>query len=122
MINSDLYIPGVYFELKGQVLANNSVVIIDTIGENNDALLCMTNKESCCGTLPNRLGEFYYPNGDQVPIRKLGQGFYRNRGDQLIRLNRRNGIMSPTGSYSCEIPDEDGVTQKIFVNLAIAQG
>ena len=107
-----------YFELKGKRFDNNSMVSILAIGEGDNALLCKTNKQDCCGTLQNRFGEFYYPNGVRVPIRIAGQDFYRNRGDQLIRLNRRGGASSPTGKYFCEIPDADGVTQKIFINIA----
>ena len=106
-----------YFELKGVRYDNNSAVNIYAIGEGDNALLCKTNKQDCCGTLPNRFGEFYYPNGVRVSIRIAGQVFYRNRGDQHIRLNRRDGASSPTGKYFCEIPDTNGVTQKIFINI-----
>ena len=106
-----------YFELKGKRYENNSAINILAIGEGDNALLCKTNKLDCCGTRPNRFGEFFYPNGVQVAIRIAGQDFYRNRGDQLIRLNRRGGANPPTGKYFCVIPDADGVTQKIFVNI-----
>ena len=108
---------GVYFELKGKVYANNSFVNIVDIGEDDEALLCKTDKAECCGTRPNRFGEFYYPHGAKVPIQKAGQGFYRNRDEQQIRLNRRRGVMTPTGVYCCEIPDSSGVMQKVFINI-----
>ena len=72
---------------------------------------------NCCGTLPNRFGQFYYPNGVQVPVSNAGQGFYRNRGNQVIRLNRREGATSPTGKYRCEIPDASGEMQNIYITL-----
>ena len=109
----------VYFELKGERYENNSMVSILAIGEGDEALLCKTNKQDCCGTVPNRFGEFYYPHRVHVPINSARQGFYRDRGDQLIRLNRRMDTSSPTGRYCCEIPDADGVTQKIFINIII---
>ena len=109
---------GVYFELKGERFDNNSVVNILAVGEGSSALLCKTNKQDCCGTVPNRFGEFYYPHGARVSIYITGDGFYRNRGNQMIRLNRRDGISSPTGRYSCEIPDASGVTQKLFINIS----
>ena len=59
---------GVYFELKGERYDNNSVVNILAIGEGSSALLCKTNKQDCCGTLPNRFGEFYYPHGARVSL------------------------------------------------------
>ena len=94
------------------------MVNILAIGEGDNALLCKTNKRDCCGTVPNRFGEFFYPNGARVPINNAGEGFYRNRGNQLIRLNRRDGISSPTGRYCCEIPDADGMTNKVFINIS----
>jgi hypothetical protein len=112
-----LLIVGVYFELDGEVYKNNSVVSISDIGEGDEALLCKTDKVECCGTIPNRFGEFYYPNGVGVPIRNQQQGFYRNRGEKQVRLNRRRGIVSPTGVYRCEIPDSNNVMQKLFVNI-----
>ena len=110
-------ITGVYFELRGETYANNSVVNIVDIGEGESALLCKTNRESCCGTPPNRAGEFYFPSGIQVLIRKSGQGFYRDRSTQQIRLNRRQGVNSPTGVYHCEIPDAGGEMQGLFIKL-----
>ena len=76
------------------------------------------NKRDCCSTVPNRLGEFYYPHGGRVSIYITGDGFYRNRRNQMIRLNRRDGVSSPTGTYLCEIPDVSDVTQKIFINIS----
>ncbi len=106
-----------YFELNGEVYKNNSFVRISDIGEDDEALLCKTDKVECCGTIPNRFGEFYFPDGVRVPIKRDGQQFYRNRGEQQIRLNRRRGIMSPTGVYRCEIPDSNNVLQKVFVTV-----
>jgi hypothetical protein len=107
----------VYFELKGERYDNNSEVSILSIGEGDNALLCKTDKQDCCGALPNRFGEFYYPQGVRVPINSVGEGFYRNRGEQLIRLNRREDTSSPTGRYYCELLDANGENQKIFINI-----
>ena len=96
---------------------NNSEVSISDIGEGEEALYCKTDKEVCCGTVPNRFGLFYYPSGVQVPISRAGQTFYRNRGEQLIRLNRRGDTLSPTGKYRCEIPDASDITQNVYITL-----
>ena len=108
---------GIYFELKGNVYLNNSAIPLANIGEGTNALFCKTDKVDCCGMRPNRFGQFYYPNGVQVPINIHRHGFYRNRGEQLIRLNRRQGITSPTGSFRCEIPNADDVMVKIYITL-----
>ena len=106
-----------YFELNGNIYYNNSILSLKEVGEGESALYCKTDKVECCAAQPNRAGEFYYPSGEQVPIKRLQHGFYRNRGDQLIRLNRREGITSPTGRYQCEIPNADDKMVKIYITL-----
>ena len=108
-----------YFELQGVVYTNNSAVSLLEVGEGESALLCKTNRGGCCGTPPNRFGEFYYPSGIKVPIAKQQQGFYRNRGEKVVRLNRRGGVTSPTGKYRCEIPDANGSMQSIYITLNV---
>ena len=103
--------------LRGQVYHNNSAIPLTEVGEDNNALLCKTDKEDCCGTVPNQLGTFYYPSSVQVPTARQQQGFYRNRGDQVVRLNRREGIMSPTGTYQCEVPNADNMMVTIYITL-----
>lgn len=98
---------------------NNTVVLVDDIGEEENALLCITNNADCCsGSI--RAGEFYFPNSNSpVLISREGGDFYRNRGTQLIRLNRRNGATSPTGIFRCEIPDAKGVMQNMLINIGM---
>ena len=108
---------GVYFVLNGQAYGNNSVLSLADVGEGTNALLCKTNMKKCCGTVPYRFGDFYYPNGVQVPVNGFRHGFYRDRKDQQIRLNRREGVDSPSGKFLCQIPDENGATQRLFVTL-----
>ena len=91
--------------------------LADVGEEEGNALTCRTDNVDCCGSIPNRFGQFYYPSGLQVPVNSAGQGFFRNRGDQLIRLNRREGTTSPSGEYRCEIPDARGETQNIYITL-----
>lgn len=107
----------VYFELKGKVYLNNSAVSLSEVGEGENALFCKTDKKDCCATRPNRFGEFYYPNRVTVPIARLQHHFYRNRGEQSIFLNRREGARSPKGTYSCEIPNADDVMVRIYITL-----
>ena len=106
----------IFFELGGEMLLNNSAISIADVGEGRRALFCRTDNVTCCRS-PNSAGQFYFPNGDQVRTRRFGQGIYRNRRSQHIRLNRESGVTTPTGVYRCEIPDASGVTQNIFINL-----
>ena len=88
---------------------------MSSIGEGEAALLCITNA-ACC-TLPNRAGEFIYPDGSTVRTERSGDDLYRNRGVGMIRLNRRNGASLPTGVYKCQIPDSSGEIQTISITL-----
>ncbi len=88
------------------------------IGEADNALLCVTEYEDCCNAQTTVAGEFYYPDESPVKVRASGDSLYRNRGDQLIRLNRRNGATSPLGRYRCDIPDATGTTKSVFINIA----
>ena len=89
------------------------------IGESDAALQCTTDSTTCCSNIPSerRAGEFYFPSGSVVPIRAAAtNGYYRDRGSQLIRLNRQpTGVM--TGQFHCEIPDAQGtiVTLCIYI-------
>ena len=109
-----------YFELNGTVVTNNSEVSNSGIGEGESALLCKTMNEDCCGNEPNRSGDFYYPNRVKVSVEKFNHRFYRNRGDQVVRLNHNRNTEESvqTGRYSCEIPDACGVNQTLFVTIS----
>lgn len=110
-------VSGLRFSIGNRTYPNNSVVSILDIGENNDALFCKTDNSLCCSVVPYRRGEFYYPSGERVLTLGSGDDIYRNRGNQEIRLNRREGVTSPTGRYRCELPDASGMIQSIFINI-----
>ena len=104
------------FQLNGQFYPSGSSLFLSSIGEGDSALHCMT--DGACCTPPNRAGEFYYPDGDsKVRTEGTGDDFYRNRGEGMIRLNRRNGATSPTGTYKCVIPNSSGDDQELFITL-----
>ena len=94
------------------IYANNSVIQITEIGETNpdtdlnDGLQCITDRMPCCRTA-FRTGEWYFPDMTMVPGPSLDVRFYRNRGydDGTVNLNRKYGVMMPTGLFCCEVPD-----------------
>ena len=103
--------------MRGKNYTNNSVMNIAEVGIGQYALLCMTDKECCCGIPGHRYGEFYYPDGRKVPIEGEGDVFFRDRREKMIRLNRKYGYFI-TGMYRCEIPDSSGTMQKLYFNLS----
>ena len=108
----------VLLSIDGVQYPNNSAINIEAIGENEEALICQTNKRPCCATPPYRAGEWYYPNGTRVPVEGIGTAIYRNRGDEgQVRLNRRNDAVYPIGVYHCEIPDAQNIIRSVHVEL-----
>ena len=76
----------------------------------------MTDNPDCCNDAANKMGEFYYPNNSAVVFSHTN-ALYRTRGSQVVRLNKRNDVLSPTGVYRCEIADPSGRYQTIYVNI-----
>ena len=35
----------------------------------------------------------------------------------MIRLNRMEGVTSPTGKFRCEIPDANGVMKSVYITI-----
>lgn len=103
------------FSLNGQYYPNGSAISLSSIGQDDSALRCLTNGTCCIP--PNRAGEFYYPDGSKVNTQATGEDFYRNRGEMMIRLHRRNGAASPTGLYKCVIPDSSGELMTLHITL-----
>ena len=104
------------FEYAGQRYPNNSVFLMTDIGEDDMALTCVTDSVQCCQAA-NGEGEWFYPNNTLVSTSGVGMNFYRDRGSQVVRLNRRNNALSPTGKYRCTIPDASGVMQTLVANI-----
>ena len=102
--------------LDGQTYPNNSVFFMTDIGEDDMALMCVTDRVQCCQAA-NRAGEWLYPNNTLVPTSDAGMNFYRDRGSQVVRLHRRNNALSPTGRYRCTIPDASGAMQTLVANI-----
>ena len=109
----------VWFSLNGTTYQNNSIVILEDIGEGDDALLCRTNLTACCqsdDTGGNASGNanWYFPNGTGVFSYGMSD-IYRTRGQMVVRLNRRRGGVE--GIYYCDIPDAMIVIQTIYIGV-----
>jgi len=117
--------------LNGRSIANNSIVLLQNIGEGDaGALLCITNRTACCIRALGLAGEWFYPDGRMVPIKGPSppppgaEPYYRNRGTSLIRLNRRpsQGLSDMySGVYCCQIPDQNNVMQTWCVGAYLTE-
>ena len=108
---------GVYLQIDGTRVPNH-----DFVGRrelNNNPLLCVTpDNITCCSTAETGgapLGNWYFPNGTEVPTNDTGWLFYITRGPGVVQLHRHAGGVS--GIYCCVIPDQCGVNQTLYVGL-----
>ena len=95
---------------------------LEEIGENDTALLCVTNFTACCippytGENGSVLGKWVFPNRTRVPSHD-NVLIYRDRGQMVVRLNRR--IVGVAGIYRCEITESTNVTQSIYIGVYTA--
>ena len=85
--------------------------------DTNDALWCQSADNGF------NIGLWYYPNGTQVPLfdgnfdynSGAPNPIFSKRFTGQIALARRAGLSGYEGLYTCIIPDENGVNQKLVV-------
>ena len=93
-------------------------MILEDIGEGDDALLCITNYTACCqsnDTGGPALGNWFFPNGTRVPSGVSEWDFFRARDQMVVPMHRRRGGVE--GIYHCVIPDVMNVTQTIYIGV-----
>ena len=97
---------------------------LEDIGEDDDALLCVTDQTACCihynYTRYSRswaliFGNWFFPNGSRVPSPGAQWDFHRTRGQMVVYLHRRRGGVN--GIYSCEVPDARNITESIYIGV-----
>ena len=105
---------GVYLELKGVTLPNNSFLDFNDIANvpdigggaaGQEVLNCRTDLINCCNAAQTggvSLGEWYYPDGTALPFDADGATFRRNRIQSNIRLWRRDNPPE-RGRFHCEL-------------------
>ena len=78
-------------------------------------LSCHTDLNDCCRANETKgqggLGDWYYPNGSVVQNSQNSEGnLHRGRNHRSVNLLRKKdfNLLSPTGSYCCEIPTNGG--------------
>ena len=106
----------VKLSLRGTIYQNNSVVNLEDIGEDYDALQCSFFQRACCRSYT---GNWFFPNGTGVPTSGLQWEFY---SDDMFRnavyMHRRRGGV--TGIYHCEILGTADVIQTLYIGVYTA--
>ena len=113
------------FFLDGVIYPPNVALELTDIGEDGDSLRCLTPLIQCCRGSDNpnsgARGGWRFPDGSFVPSRASGNYITRTRGASSIVLRRANNVMSPTGVYTCEIPDNYTITRELNLYLYAGQ-
>jgi len=98
-------------------LTNHSIVTMTDIGTGVAALVCTTTYTPCCTSFNNPETQWYFPNGSAVPNNPaLPYRRTRGRNPGSVNLNR-NSESTITGIFHCDIPNESGVAQSLYVGI-----
>ena len=65
----------------------------------------------------NPIGDWYFPAGDQVTVIDDGGPLHVLHLDGQIGLLRDAGVLGLEGLYNCVIPDENNITQTLWVGI-----
>ena len=117
-----------YFELNGETYSSGSSILITEVGAFNRetgyfnpdfSLVCVTsevNSQCCRQRDGGNVGEWYLPDGSLVPRTRDDRDgdFTRSGYTHQVRLNHRNGALSPAGVYTCAVPGEDECGGKMY--------
>ena len=87
-------------------------MLLSDIGEDSDALFCLTDRRQCC--TDNADGEGWtLPDNTAVSTNDVSD-FYLARGLSSLRLNRMSSVTAPTGIFTCfiRVADSGGQVQE----------
>ena len=114
---------GIGLTLNSVQYTNNSVFTIMNIGTGSAALRCTTTNSGCCSS-GNPASQWYFPSGSQVPNRGVSppsMTFSRTKSTSPgTVLLHRNSEATTTGVFRCDIPDDSGDLQSIYVGIYTA--
>ena len=112
-----------YFTWRGNRYEPGDSILISDVGLHHgdagpgDSLVCVTTdvNTQCCTDLGG-VGEWFFPNGSMV-LRNIDDP---NRNSQIIRAGRTNQVRllfrthqtSPTGEYTCVVPETGGLVNQ----------
>ena len=109
------------------MIPNYSVLRRDpsVIGEAEDALYCVTDDVTCCGTPPslpssggrsNEQGRWFFPSGDNIASSTDNANlWYASWLTGAVVLNfRGDSSRGVVGIYHCDIQDSTGTTHQLY--------
>ena len=121
------FLTGAGLALKGTMMLNHDILMrnLSIIGTDDDALYCVTDDVTCCGTLPspgdggrgNGRGYWYYPRtiGVLTSSTDSDRVWYTSWLTGAVLMNYRDDIFrGVTGLFHCEIQDSTGTTHQLY--------
>ena len=115
-----LYLLPVEVELSGTTYtANNTVLLLDEIGEEVDnRLICRTDLTSCCRN--PFVGEWFFSNGTMIrTTTESTDGWHRTRSsNREVFLHRRPQTTTILDYYCCVIPTASNTDSTVCVFLS----
>ena len=112
---------GIGLTLNSVQYTNNSVFTITDIGTGSAALRCTTTRSGCCSSA-HPTTQWYFPSGSQVqnpsslPNPSMTFSRTRARFPGTVLLHRNPGATT-TGVFRCDIPDDSGDLQSLYVGI-----
>ena len=111
-----------FLSLNGVTVPNDGYVLASGIGMGGAGLHCNTDRNGCCQASGE--GHWYLPSGNEVMSFTVEDNsrpepddfFSRDRITGIVRLNRSYNPPD-RGRFRCEIPDADGDTVTLYVNI-----
>ena len=85
--------------------------------------MCVTTDVNihCCNDTGG-VGEWFFPNGSMVPRNSDPGPIVRTGRDNQVRLNFRKQKKSPTGEYTCVVPETgDSIIQTAGIRLVTSK-
>ena len=104
-----------YFTWRGNRYEPCDSILITDIGRHHgdtgpeDSLVCVTTdvNTQCC-TDEGGVGEWFFPNGSMVPHNTGSQIVSTGHDNHQVHLNFEDRQESPTGEYTCVVPETNG--------------
>ena len=104
-----------YFTWRGNRYEPGDSMLITDVGVHDgdtgpgDSLACVTTdvNTQCC-TDVGSVGEWFLPNGSMIPRNDTVSQIVRTGYATEVRLNFRTHQTSPTGEYTCVVPETSG--------------
>ena len=119
-----------YITFMGTNLTNHSYVNLTLVGDamdGNDSVQCHTNLRTCCNAAagPDR-GDWYFPDGTQLPPPIISFNIFEKRAVQQIDLRHRGRSDVTSGVYRCAVEtnavhDDDG-RETVYIGLYASGG